>query len=228
MPEIVVIIIRSVVAFTVLLVITRFMGQRQISQMTFFDYVVGITIGSIAGAVSADQNVKLIDGLAATLVWGGFTLLIGMIALKSYRFRKAVQGEPTILIRKGKVLEQNLRKLKMDASELMENLRENQVFHLADVEFAVMETNGQLSVLKKSDLEPVTRRDLGIQAAAGSEPRIVIMDGNVMKRTLQSLGFTEQWLLDKIREQGADRFEDVFLAQLDSAGNLYVDLYRDK
>jgi uncharacterized membrane protein YcaP (DUF421 family) len=228
LPEIVVIIIRSVVAFTVLLVITRFMGQRQISQMTFFDYVVGITIGSIAGAVSADQNVKLIDGLAATLVWGGFTLLIGMIALKSYRFRKAVQGEPTILIRKGKVLEQNLRKLKMDASELMENLRENQVFHLADVEFAVMETNGQLSVLKKSDLEPVTRRDLGIQTAVRSEPRIVIMDGNVMKRTLQSLGFTEQWLLDKIREQGADRFEDVFLAQLDSAGNLYVDLYRDK
>lgn len=228
MPEIVVIIIRSVVAFVVLLVLARIMGKKQISQMTFFDYVVGITIGSIAGAVSADQNVKLIDGLAATVVWGSFTVLIGVIALKSYRFRKAVQGEPTVLVQNGKVLEENLRKARMDATELMENLRENQVFRLADVEFAVLETNGQLSVMKKADKEPVTREDLRMKTGAKGEPRIVIMDGNVMRQTLESLGYTETWLLRKVREQGAKGFRDVFLAQVDADGNVYVDLYADR
>lgn len=228
MPEIVVIIIRSVVAFVVLLVLARIMGKKQISQMTFFDYVVGITIGSIAGAVSADQNVKLIDGLAATVVWGSFTVLIGVIALKSYRFRKAVQGEPTVLVQNGKVLEENLRKARMDATELMENLRENQVFRLADVEFAVLETNGQLSVMKKADKEPVTREDLRMKTGAKGEPRIVIMDGNVMRQTLESLGYTETWLLKKVREQGAKGFRDVFLAQVDADGNVYVDLYADR
>jgi len=227
-PEIVVIIIRSVVAFVVLLVLARIMGKKQISQMTFFDYVVGITIGSIAGAVSADQNVKLIDGLAATVVWGSFTVLIGVIALKSYRFRKAVQGEPTVLVQNGKVLEENLRKARMDATELMENLRENQVFRLADVEFAVLETNGQLSVMKKADKEPVTREDLRMKTGAKGEPRIVIMDGNVMRQTLESLGYTETWLLKKVREQGAKGFRDVFLAQVDADGNVYVDLYADR
>lgn len=227
MPEIVIILIRSVVAFAVLLVLTRIMGKRQISQMTFFDYVVGITIGSIAATVSADQNVKLIDGLAATVVWGGFTVLIGFFTLKSYRFRKAVQGEPTILVQNGRVLEANLKKARIDATELMENLRENQVFRLADVEFAVLETNGKLSVMKKADQEPVTRSDLGISAPSG-ESRIVILDGNVMRRTLESLGYSEQWLRDKIREQGARRFKDVFLAQVDAVGNVYVDLYKDK
>jgi len=227
-PEIVVIIIRSVVAFVVLLVLARIMGKKQISQMTFFDYVVGITIGSIAGAVSADQNVKLIDGLAATVVWGSFTVLIGVIALKSYRFRKAVQGEPTVLVQNGKVLEENLRKARMDATELMENLRENQVFRLADVEFAVLETNGQLSVMKKADKEPVTREDLRMKTGAKGEPRIVIMDGNVMRQTLESLGYTETWLLRKVREQGAKGFRDVFLAQVDADGNVYVDLYADR
>ena len=228
MPEIAIILIRSVVSFAVLLVLTRIMGKKQISQMTFFDYVVGITIGSIAGAVSADQNVKLIDGLAATVVWGSFTILIGMVALKSYRFRKAVQGEPTILVQNGKVLERNLRKARMDATELMENLRENQVFRLADVEFAVLETNGQLSVMKKAGKEAVTREDLGISAGTDGEPRIVILDGNVMRQTLESLGYAEEWLLTKVREQGAKGFRDVFLAQVDVDGNVYVDLYADR
>lgn len=227
MPEIAVILIRSVVAFAVLLILTLFMGKKQISQMTFFDYVVGITIGSIAAAASADQNVKLLNGLASTMVWGIFSILLSLIALKSYKFRRWVEGEPLIVVQKGKVLEDNLRKTRMDATELMENLRENQVFHLADVEFAVLETNGKLSVMKKSDREPLTPRDLKLNPIMRSDPRIVILDGNVMTKTLESLGHSEKWLLEKIREQGAKRFSDVFLAQIDSVGNVYVDLYRD-
>lgn len=227
MPEIILILIRSVIAFLVLLILTRLMGKKQISQMTFFDYVVGITIGSIAAAVSVDQNVKMIDGIVSTLIWGLFTIMLSAIALKSYGFRKLVEGEPMVLVRRGKVLEDNLRKARMDATELMENLRENRVFSLADVEFAVLETNGQLSVMKKTDLEPVTPRDLQLDVTLKREPRIVIIDGNVMRKTLGSLGYSEKWLLQKIREQGARSFKDVFLAQIDSVGNVYVDLYDD-
>lgn len=227
MPDIVLILIRSVFAFLVLLVLTRLMGKKQISQMTFFDYVVGITIGSIAAAVSVDRNVTMLDGIVSTLIWGIFTIMLSTIALKSYRFRKLVEGEPMILIKRGKVLENNLRKARMDATELMENLRENRVFNLADVEFAVLETNGQLSVLKKTDLEPVTPRDLKLDVKLKREPRIVIIDGNVMHRTLTSLGYTEDWLLKQVREAGANKFSEVFLAQIDEEGQIYVDLYRD-
>lgn len=227
MPDVVLILIRSVVAFLTLLVMTRFMGKKQISQMTMFDYVVGITIGSIAAAMSVDQNVTMLDGIVSTLIWGFFTIMLGTLSLKSYRLRKLMEGEPVILVQRGKVLEDNLRKARMDATELLENLRENRVFDLAEVEFAVLEKNGQLSVMKKTDLEPVTPRDLQLDIRLKREPRIVIMDGNVMHRTLTSLGYNEKWLLAKIREAGAKRFSDVFLAQIDQDGQVYVDLFQD-
>lgn len=227
MPDVVLILIRSVVAFLTLLVMTRFMGKKQISQMTMFDYVVGITIGSIAAAMSVDQNVTMLDGVVSTLIWGFFTIMLGAVSLKSYRFRKLMEGEPVILVQRGKVLEDNLRKARMDATELLENLRENRVFDLAEVEFAVLEKNGQLSVMKKTDMEPVTPRDLRLGIQPRREPRIVIMDGNVMHRTLTSLGYSEQWLLDQIRQAGAKTFSDVFLAQVDGNGQVHVDLFQD-
>lgn len=204
------------------------MGKKQMSQLTFFDYVVGITIGSIAAGLSTDQSVTIINGLIGIFVWGIFPILLGYLDMKSPKLRKIVDGTPTVLIHKGKVLEKNLKKEKLTINELMLLLREKNVFKLSDVEFAVMETNGQLSVLNKSDMQPVTPKVAGLTVDMEHEPRVVIMNGEVKEKTLKALGLSQKWLLEKIKNQGAKTFEDVFLAQVDSKGNVYVDLYDEE
>jgi uncharacterized membrane protein YcaP (DUF421 family) len=224
MPEFVVILLRALLSFLVLLILARLMGHQHISQLTFFDYVVGITIGSIAATASVDQNVKILNGLAGLLVWGILPILISLLNLKSYRFRRLTDGQPIVLVQNGKILEENLRKARLSLDSLMLSLREKNAFKLSDVEFAVLETNGSVSVLKKTEAQPVTPKTLGMIVEKEHDPRIVISDGQVMETTLKKMGYTKEWLLGEIKKQGANTFQDVFLAQLESNGNLYVDL----
>jgi uncharacterized membrane protein YcaP (DUF421 family) len=223
-PEFIMILIRALVSFLVLLILARLMGHQHISQLTFFDYVVGITIGSIAATASVDQNVKILNGLAGLLVWGILPILISLLNLKSYRFRRLTDGQPIVLVQNGKILEENLRKARLSLDSLMLSLREKNAFKLSDVEFAVLETNGSVSVLKKTEAQPVTPKTLGMIVEKEHDPRIVISDGQVMETTLKKMGYTKEWLLGEIKKQGANTFQDVFLAQLESNGNLYVDL----
>src|SRR5690625_1940180 len=225
MPELMLILIRSIVSFLLLLFMTRIMGKKQISQLTFFDYCVGITIGSIATTMSVDQNVKATNGLMALIVWGIFPLILAYISLKSIWFTKIVDGKATIMIKNGEILEKNMKKSLLTIDELMLSLREKGVFKISDVEMAVLETNGELSVMLKTEQQPITPKMLGIPVEQEHGPTILIMDGQLLKKGLEERGYSEEWLLDKVQQQGADSFEEVFLAQMDSTGNVYVDLY---
>ncbi|ASK63535.1 DUF421 domain-containing protein [Virgibacillus phasianinus] len=227
MPEFLLTIIRSVIAFMLLMVMTRIMGKKQLSQLTFFDYCVGITIGSIASALAIDQNIKISNGIVGLIILGVFPVLLAYGGLKSIKFRKITDGTPSILIENGKVLERNLFKSKVAIDELMLFLREKNIFKVTDVEMAILETNGQLSVMKKSDQQPLTPKQLGLTVNAEHGPAIVIMDGKLMDKSLSSLGYSKEWLLGEIGKQGASTYEDVFLAQIDSNGNVFVDLYND-
>ncbi|RKD24972.1 hypothetical protein BEP19_03810 [Ammoniphilus oxalaticus] len=228
MPELMMIFIRSLLSFFALLLLTRLMGKKQLSQLTFFDYVVGITIGSIAASMSVDQNIMLANGLVGLAVWGLIPILISVVELKSYFFRMMTDGSPTILIEDGQILEKNLVKEQIPLDKLMSLLRQNNAFKLADVEFAILETNGQLSVMKKSEAEAVTPRILDIPTEKMEDPRLVIFDGEVMESTLDEIGVTKEWLLGEIIKQGAKTYSDVFAAQLESNGNVYIDLYDDQ
>ncbi|WP_077618424.1 DUF421 domain-containing protein [Bacillus sinesaloumensis] len=228
MPELVLILIRSIVAFVLLLLMARIMGKKQISQLTFFDYCVGITIGSIAATMSVDQNVKAINGMLALLVWGLFPIILAYVSLKSMWFTKMIDGSPTILIQNGEILEKNLKKNLVTADELMLLLREKGVFKVSDVEMAVLETNGQLSVMLNSNQQPLTPHKIGISLEKEHGPTILIMDGILLDRGLKERGHTKEWLLSEIQKQGAKDFKEVFLAQIDSQGNIYVDLYKDQ
>ena len=123
------------------------MGKKQISQLTFFDYCVGITIGSIAASMAVDQNIKISNGVMSLLVWGLIPLVLGYLGLKLKWFHQLTDGKSDVLIEKGKILEKNLRKNQLAVEELILLLREKDVFKLEDVEMAVFETNGQLSIL---------------------------------------------------------------------------------
>lgn len=227
MPEYILILIRSILAFIFLLFLTRIMGKKQLSQLTFFDYVVGITIGSIAATMSVDQNIKISNGVVSLFIWGVFPILLSFLGMKSRAFQQFTDGKPVIIIKKGEVLEHAMKKNMLTIDELLMLLREQQVFKIEDVEMAVLETNGELSIMLKSDKEPITMSTLGIKVKKESGPSLLIADGYILKENLKALGFTTNWLEDQIKKQGAKSEKDVFIAQVDSNKQLYVDLYED-
>lgn len=227
MPEYLLILLRSTLAFGVLLVLARLMGKKQISQLTFFDYIVGITVGNMAASLAIDPGVKISNALIGLTLWGLIPILFSVIGLKSYRFRHLVDGHPTVLIQDGKILEENMKKEKMNTSDLMLELRQKNAFNVADVEFAVMETNGKLSVMKKSGSQPLTPQAFGLQIPSETDPRLVVLNGYVMEHTLRELGYTKQWLSEELKKQGISNVREVFLAQIDSKGRVYADLNKD-
>nr|WP_238591006.1 DUF421 domain-containing protein [Oceanobacillus picturae] len=206
---------------------TRIMGKKQISQLTFFDYCVGITIGSIAATMSVDQNVKALNGMMSLFVWGLFPIILAYLGMKSNTFSDITDGKATILIQNGKILDKNMKKNLMNLNELMLLLRENNVFKVSDVEMAVLETNGKLSVMLKTEKQPLNPNTLGIPLEKEHGPTILIMDGKLMKNGMDKLGYSKEWLLGEIQKQGVQSIKEVFLAQIDSRGEIYLDLYDD-
>lgn len=227
MPTTTAVLFQSILSFLVLFVIARILGKRQVAQLSFFDYIAGITLGDIASVWSLD-DVKTSHAILSLLIWTGLSLLLVFMQRKSYRARLIIDGRPKVLIQNGQVLEKNLKKANVNIEELMGLLRDKDVFKLSDVEYAVFENNGQLSIMKKSEVQPVTPKDLGLVVIPELEPRILIIDGHVMEKSLKATGYTKEWLLSQVQAQGASDFRDVFLAQIDSSGNVYVDLYKDK
>jgi uncharacterized membrane protein YcaP (DUF421 family) len=227
MPGYVQIALRAILSYLVLLVLTRLMGKRELSQMTYFDYIVGITIGSLTASMAMETSKGWLDLLPALLIFGAFQIISAFISIKSFGFRKLVNSSPTILVDHGKILERNMLRERLSMSEFTTKLREKNAFKLADVEFAILEPDGQLSVQLKAPKQPVTPSDLRISAQYNGIPRIVIESGNVRGESLRNLGLTRAWLMSKLAEQGVYDYSKVMAAQVDTSGSLYVDLYDD-
>jgi uncharacterized membrane protein YcaP (DUF421 family) len=228
MPEYFIIVIRSLISFLVVFTMARVLGKKQISQLTFFDYVVGIVIGDMASSIAIDTSVQLTNGVIGLIVYTILSMIIAYSAIKSLKIRNLVESSPTVIIRDGKVLEKNLYKNRMTFDDLMMGLRDKGAFKLSEVELAVLETNGEVSVMKKAEFDPLTPSDLGLQVEEEHIQSLLIIDGTILGKRLNYLGYSKDWLLEEIQKQGANDFSDVFLAQIDSSGKIYVDLYDDK
>lgn len=228
MPEFVVIIGRSVLSFLVLFTLARILGKKQLSQLTFFDYVVGIAIGDMASTISFDTEMKFLNGVTSLVVYTGLSLLMYFGAMKSFKFRDLVESSPSILVKNGKVLEQTLAKHKLTFDDLLNGLRVQGAFNLSEVEIAILETDGQISVMKKPQYQSLTPNDIGLNVAEDHAPSLIIIDGVFLEKRLQYLGYSKEWLVEELRKKGAEEMKDVFLAQLNSDGSLYVDLYNDE
>jgi uncharacterized membrane protein YcaP (DUF421 family) len=221
------IVIRSFFALVFLFVLTRILGKKQISQLTFFEYVLGITIGDLAGAISTDVDVEFWHGVIAILVWVLIPLTLEILTLKSKTLRLWFEGNGTVVIKDGKILEDNLKKERYTGDELLEQLRTKSVFRVADVEFAMLEANGDLSVLLKSEFQPLTPNHLGMKLNIEKPTQSVIMDGVIQDEPLAATGRGRGWLHKELDKLGVTK-ENVFLAQVDTHGELTVDLYDDK
>nr|WP_253300326.1 DUF421 domain-containing protein [Paenibacillus lautus] len=206
---------------------TKLLGKRQVTQLSFFEYLTGITIGSLAAYISLDLDANWYLGLVALGVWVACSLLIEFLTIKSKKARDFIDFKSTVLIKDGKILEDNLKKEKLSADELMQQLRKKDVFQVADVEFAIMESSGEINVLLTRENLPLTPKDLGVQVAPEKPGQVVVMDGEVMDEPLRVAGFNQGWLLEELDKQGA-KIKDVFLAQVDNYGQLTVDLYDDQ
>ncbi len=206
----------------VLLVLTRLMGRKQLSQITFFDYTVGITIGSIIAAVAVDRSIKIIDGMISTVIWCAMPLIVGYINIKSIRFRTLVDGKPKIVIQNGTIINKNMSTEKYNMGDLLMQLREKGIFDMTEVEYAILEPNGVLSVLKKSQYNPLTPKDMNIETPYKGLMVELIIDGRIISNHLSFINRDERWLMTRLNQENVNRLEDVVFAGLQSDGQLYV------
>lgn len=220
--------LQGTASFFIILFLARISGKQQIAQLTFLDYITAITVGSIASSltiVTINEFGPILMGLLTWFIW---SLTIGFITMKSKMLSKLFHGAPTILIQNGKILEKNINKLPNYLIEdLRAQLRDKGIFKMADVEFAVLETSGQLTVLKKSQQQPVTRSDLNLQTNYEGLSKKVIFEGKIIKDNLKELNLTEKWLIAELRNQGIKNLKEIMYAALDTQGNLFVDRYED-
>ncbi|MET3657774.1 MULTISPECIES: DUF421 domain-containing protein [Sporosarcina] len=218
-------IMRVTVTFFVLLILARFMGKKQISQLTFFHYVTGITIGSIAGEIAGVSKTPLLDGLIAMIWWTFLTMLMSYIAFKSKKARIILDDQPTIVVYEGKIVEASLKKLRLHLNDLSMMLREQSIFSIKDVHYAILETNGQLSVLKKAGQEAATKKDVNAPAQVPKYiPTEVIAEGKITPKNLTELNLTQEWLYEQLKKQGIGNVEHVFYAEVQTDGSLHVDM----
>lgn len=213
---------KTVFSFLLLWALCRLEGKSQISQLTLFDYITGITIGSMAANIMMPDNPVLPLALGMAL-WSGLSVLFHWLNQKGRAVQRVVDGIPMMLVRNGRIEEGNLRKSRISLAELEMMLREKGFFNLSEVESAIMETDGKLSVLPRSRYRPVQPRDLGLHPGYEGVPHLVVQEGRVISRALAEVGLPEDWLHAELARQGIHSTDQVFAAWLGTDGRLTVD-----
>lgn len=221
------VIIRTIAAFLLLMITSRMLGKQTISNMTFHDFVSGITLGSIAANLAFNDKLNHWLIVVSLLLFFGISFLVSKLALENRAWNRLVSGTPTVVIENGKILEDNMRKIRYTLDSLTQSLREKNIFNVEEVEYACLEDHGKLSVKKKSEYEWVTRKDLKLHTAAvQSFPVELIMDGKIMEDNLAQNGLTVQWLEQVLRQRGKS-VSEVFYAVRGTQNQLYFDYYKD-
>ncbi len=208
------IIILSFVSLAVLFIITKIMGFRQISEMSFFDYVIGITIGSIAAEMATNIDLEWWKGILAMVVYGVVGVLISVLAQKSVKARKFISGKPIIIIERGKISKKGMRKARVELDDLLTSARVNGYFNLSDIDYAIMETTGKISfqpVAQKRQLNP---KDFNFAPEREGLYINVIMDGHIIDDNLSVAGVTKKELDNMLKAKG-DKLENIFLGTID-------------
>lgn len=217
--ELLTIALLALFSYVYLFLIAKIMGHRQIAQLDAFDYITGITVGSIAAdlAVELESPMKMVVALA---VYGMMTFLTNMVTIRFPRSRKLVEGTPTILYHNGKLYKKNLQKAKLDLSEFQALCRQQGYFDLGQIYSAVFEHNGSLSILPAEQERPVTPKDLNLNPRQTTFFTEVIMDGRVLTENLHRMGKEEKWLEKQLAEQGFRSPKEVFLGLCDQNDKL--------
>jgi uncharacterized membrane protein YcaP (DUF421 family) len=217
-------ILRTTFTFFVLLTLTRLIGEKQLGHLTFFDYVTGITIGSVAAEIVVRKDTPFFNGMISLIWWVILAILISYVSLKSSKARVLMDGQPKIIIKEGKIMRETLKSTRLNMDDLSMMLREKDVFSIQDVRYAILEPDGKISVLKKEFKQPITKGDLNIPTPIFTNlPSGIISDGKIVKKNLKELNLDEHWLYQELQNKGIHSADEVFYAEVQSDGSLFVD-----
>lgn len=215
------IIPRSLGSLIALFFITKIMGKKQVSELSLFDYVIGISIGNFTAEITMGLDRQYIDGIVAIFTFGLVSYFVSIITMKSMFLRRVLIGVPTIIIQDGKILEKNMQKLKIDINDLLEQCRSNNVFDLSEVKYAIMEVNGKISIMLKEKYNHVTIEDMNLIPKSKDLVANIIIDGKIIPRNLNNMNKSKQWLYKELKVKGYE-LEDVLLATLDNNEKLTI------
>ncbi|MDR6226355.1 uncharacterized membrane protein YcaP (DUF421 family) [Desmospora profundinema] len=222
------IFLRSLFVYFFVLLVMRLMGKREIGKLSVFDLVVSIMIADFAVISIQDPKIPVIHGIIPMVTMLGAQVFLALVTLKSSRIRAVVEGKPSILISNGKVQEKEMRKQRYNMEDLMVQLREKNISNVADVEFAILEPSGKLSVFPKEEHLPLTKGDyFGEVDRLSRLPVPVVIDGKVQEDALEDLKKDRSWLMEQLLRYGYPNLKDVFFASIDENGRFYIDPRED-
>lgn len=210
--QILIIIPRSIISLIILFLITKLIGKKQVSELSLFDYVIGISIGNFTAEMTLDIEGQYINGAVAMLTFGLFAFFVSWAAIKSIWFRRLIIGVPTIIIENGKILEEAMRKVKIDVNDLLEQARNAGYFDISQIAYAIMEANGKISFLVKDLYNQPTKKDLKIKANQDSLTANIIIDGKLMEKNIKNTDKTEAWFIKQLKINGYETYENILLA----------------
>lgn len=222
-----IVLFRAIILYFVVVIIMRIMGKRQIGQLQPFELVIALMISELAATPMQNINIPLLHGIIPIITLLVLQVLISTLQLKSEIARYIFCGKPSILIEKGKINVKELKSTKMNLNDLLEELRLKDYYNIEDIEFAILETGGQISIIPKSDLEPATRKDLKISVSQDTLPVTLILDGKINSKNLKLINKDESWLYNQLKKKNIKSTDEVLLALLDSKGKLYYQLKKE-
>lgn len=218
-------VLASLVSLASLFILTKILGNRQMSQVSMFDYVSSVAIGSIAGEMAVLSTDTIIHPLVSMLVFAVISYIISYITCKSIKLRRFFEGRAILMYRDGTLYEKNMLKAKIDIDELLSACRINGYFNLEDIQMVFLEPNGRISILPKAENRPATPKDMKIQADPASPFANVIMDGKIMYQNLENTGQSIDWVYNQLKQQGVKEIKNIMLATYD-ANNVKLNLYK--
>ncbi|MCM3444755.1 YetF domain-containing protein [Metabacillus halosaccharovorans] len=208
--------------FIALFVITRILGKTQITQITTFDFISALVLGELVGNAVFDDQVSIAEIFYAVFIWGLLIFILEIITQKWSKTRGFLEGKPTIIIREGQILRDSLKKCKLDINQLQHLIRSKGVFSIRELDYAVLETDGTVSILKKAEYENPTNSDLQVNLEKVHIPITIISDGKILKENLIEAGFNYTWLEQQLKQQNIFRTEEVLYAEWLEGKGLHV------
>jgi uncharacterized membrane protein YcaP (DUF421 family) len=217
--DILIIASKTLLSMIILFILTRLMGKKQISRLTFFDYVAGITIGSITADLATTR--PILPGAVSLIIWALFPVVMSLAARTGNKAKEILDGKPTVLIYEGKIIERNLKKTHMNLYELLERCRIKKAINIDEIKIAVMESNGQFSLLKKAGYVTITPKHMSMQMPYKGPCVEVVIDGEIIKKNLDRAGKDENWLNEQLVQNNISNVKTLFYAFIDSTGKLF-------
>jgi len=215
------VVMRSLTSLVTLFLVTKMLGKKQISQLSVFDYVIGISIGNFAAEMSINLESKYIHGIIAVIIFGLVAYLVSVLSMKSLRLRKFFMGEPTILIKDGKFVYGGLKKARFDINDLLEECRINGYFDISEIEYAIMEANGEVSFKQKMEYQTPQNKDFKFKKKTNGLCANLVIDGQIIDKSLKDMEKDVKWLKKELKTRKIKQ-ENVVLATLDMNGSLEV------